>query len=51
MVENEDILEFITGFPCTFFHCNGTLIEGEHCGTSVAVCSVYEHVYYAVNKH
>lgn len=45
-LDDAKLVEFITGFPCTHFHCKGTLTEGVQMGKLAVVCSACEYVYY-----
>lgn len=47
-VENEEVLEFIVGFPCTQFSCHGNLRRGTHLDRAAVRCSVCEHLYYVL---
>lgn len=46
-VESEANLEFIAGFPCTNYRCQGTLQRGEHSSRDVILCSSCGDVLYA----
>lgn len=44
--DDEELLDFMAGFPCTHVRCPGTLTEGDHPGGPAIICSVCERVYY-----
>jgi hypothetical protein len=49
-VESEANLEFIAGFPCTNYRCQGTLQRGVHGPRDVILCSSCGDVLYAFDR-
>lgn len=49
-IDDEDMIQFIVGFPCTHFHCMGILDEGRHMGRDAVICSACEYVYYVLDR-
>lgn len=49
-VENESNLDFIAGFPCTNYRCNGTLQKTEHETQIAIICSGCEDIFYMLGE-
>lgn len=47
-VEDESHLDFIAGFPCTNYRCQGRLSKDGYGGHTAIRCSICEHVYYVL---
>jgi len=47
-VEEEGVLEFIAGFPCTRFGCHRKLEKDSHRGRIAIVCPGCDHVHYTL---
>ena len=50
VINDAEVAEFITGFPCTRFQCRGELTAKGLSGERAITCSRCDHVYYRLNS-